>query len=513
MSGRFVALALLVGLPSTAGAQEAAPGAVSLTPAESADYLAFTISASAMSFLGSLAVRYPGVRLDTISVLDSRTAGRRVVAAVSFAAPTGAAPDRPTVLVMAGQHGDERAGVEAALMLIRDLATGRADSLLQALDIRVVPIMNPWGLDNGERRNEDGLDLNRDHMRLRSQTVRGLHATFAAGVSAVLDLHELGPVVYDVEVGVPTHPNVDAGIVEFARFYLLPFVANRLARNGLSFHDYIVQEPPVDEIHEGIEPAPDSSVFMTYAPIVANNARNVFALGGAVTFLVEVASTRDIEGFEQRSRAMRETVGAFLEAMASQADELRARVHAARGDGGKVRVVLRASNVPDLNRSGHTLLVRSEFGTPTNGTIEDWRPVVQPLVVISAAAAYVVDSTETGLVSLALQHGLQVARLLQPAELSSVSYVGRPGEPEEHSGELIEPVNADDFLESTSRLFPAGSFLILADQPAARLLWTLIEPWSQDGWFSDHAGGAYPVHRLEGDLQPTTTVLTDSEHP
>ena len=522
VSGRMAALAFLVGFSNAASAHETAPGdwqeAVPATPAESADYLSFTVSTSAMSFLASLAVRNPGMRLDTIAVLDARTAGARVVAAASFAPPPGVAPDRPIVLVMAGQHGDERAGVEAALMLSRDLATGPADSLLHALDIRVVPIVNPWGLDNGDRRNEDGLDLNRDHMRLRSQALRGLHAAFAADVAAVLDLHELGPVVYDVEVGVPTHPNVDPGIAEFARFYILPYVVNHLARRGLSFHDYIVQEPPVQEIHQGIASMPDTTAFMTYAPIAAKNARNVFALGGAVALLVEVASTRDIEGFESRSLAMRETVGAFLETMASQADELRARVRSARESGTASRVVLRARNETDPRRPHLTLRVMSEFGTPTNGTIDNWRPIVQPLADISVPAGYVVDSAATDLVSLAMRHGVRVERLLQPIDLPVAAYAAAPAD-----GSIM-PVNADPLLERASRAFPAGSFLISARQPAARLLWTLIEPWSQDGWFADPPLGdtpavartgpdRYAVHRLEGSLLPTAIVPTEGVRP
>jgi len=462
-----------------------------------------------MGFVGTLATRYAGVRVDTIAKLDPEKAGRRAVVALSFPAPPGASGDRPVVLVLGGQHGDERAGVEAALMLARDLAVGRGAELLRILDIRIVPIVNPWGLDNASRRNEDGMDLNRDHMRQRSDAVRGIHAAFAGQVAAMLDLHELGPVMYDVEIGAPTHPNVDPGLVEFARFYLTPYVARQLGTLGLTYHEYLVQEPPLEGQEEGIAPPPDSAVYVTYAPIAAHNARNAFALGGAVALLVEVSSTRAIDGYEARSQAMRAALGAFLEVLAMQTGELRARVEAARAQG-PATVVLRARNAVDPARPRLTLRMRSEYGTAVNGVLDDWRPLVEPTALISRPTAYVLPETETALAALLVRNGLLVEHVLEPITLPIAGYA----EPPADAADSL-PVRVDGTLARRVETIPENSFLVRTDQPGARLLSTLIEPWSQDGWYADaildDADYVPTVWRLEGDLPAIAAVPVDSD--
>ena len=43
------------------------------------------------------------------------------------------------------------------------------------MNVLVVPQSNPYGNFFDVRRNEDGLDLNRDHVKLESASVRILH--------------------------------------------------------------------------------------------------------------------------------------------------------------------------------------------------------------------------------------------------------------------------------------------------------------------------------------------------
>src|SRR4051812_11923904 len=62
----------------------------------------------------------------------------------------------PAVYVSAGIHGDEPAGPEALITWAEaDPARLRRHALL------IFPCLNPWGLVNNIRRDEDGLDLNR----------------------------------------------------------------------------------------------------------------------------------------------------------------------------------------------------------------------------------------------------------------------------------------------------------------------------------------------------------------
>ena len=62
-----------------------------------------------------------------------------------------------SILITGGVHGDEPAGVEAALQFLeRDNGT-----LLQKFSFVVIPCINPFGYVHKTRENRDGVDINR----------------------------------------------------------------------------------------------------------------------------------------------------------------------------------------------------------------------------------------------------------------------------------------------------------------------------------------------------------------
>ena len=101
------------------------------------------------------------------------------------------------VLVVGGQHGNEPAGREMALQLVRDLAFTDDPELIEQLSetaILVLPNANPDGVAANTRRNGQGLDINRDHLNLRSpeaQTITRVLREFTPDLT--LDAHEGSP--------------------------------------------------------------------------------------------------------------------------------------------------------------------------------------------------------------------------------------------------------------------------------------------------------------------------------
>ncbi len=94
------------------------------------------------------------------------------------------------VLLTAGVHGTEPAGVEALLRFVERLA--RDPSRLPGAFIDVVPIVNPWGYVYGYRYNGDGQDVNRDYASHRTQEavlIRDLIREDGP-FDLVVDLHE-----------------------------------------------------------------------------------------------------------------------------------------------------------------------------------------------------------------------------------------------------------------------------------------------------------------------------------
>jgi zinc carboxypeptidase len=111
--------------------------------------------------------------------------------ALAPAAAGGAPPHRPTVVIVAGQHGDEPAGSEALIVLAQELAAGRLESVLDRVDVILLLRANPDGAAAFRRGAADGTDINRDHILLQTPEARAiaqLLVSFAPLV--VLDLHE-----------------------------------------------------------------------------------------------------------------------------------------------------------------------------------------------------------------------------------------------------------------------------------------------------------------------------------
>ena len=99
---------------------------------------------------------------------------------------------KPVVLIQNGIHAGEIEGKDASLLLLRDLALGRHAEVLDAVTLVVLPIYNvdgherisPFNRPNqdgpqqgmGFRTTTNGLDLNRDYLKISSEEARSLIA-------------------------------------------------------------------------------------------------------------------------------------------------------------------------------------------------------------------------------------------------------------------------------------------------------------------------------------------------
>ncbi|MFA1819687.1 M14 family zinc carboxypeptidase [Virgibacillus oceani] len=146
------------------------------------------------------------------------------------------------MLVIGSQHGNEQAPREMALKMLRDLAftddPEQVDLLSQAT-IMFIPTANPDGIEMDQRRNAEGVDINRDHLNLVTpeiQAIAGVMEQYKPDIT--VDGHErpsgLNP---DMEMQWPRSLNTDTELRELSeemvQNYLRPDVEEAGFTTGL----------------------------------------------------------------------------------------------------------------------------------------------------------------------------------------------------------------------------------------------------------------------------------------
>ncbi len=245
----------------------------------------FPSHAEVLSFLDDLARQSSNVRVERLGLSQQG----REMPLVLLADQGRFDPSRPTVMVIDQQHGNEPAGGEAVLALAQQFASGPNAALLQKVNLVLVPRGNPDGAERFTRVTANGIDVNRDHLLLRTPEARLLAAaTLRYRPQVVLDLHEFtvggrwidkfGAVMkYDGLLQPATVGNLDAAIAASAQHDYVDAVQAAFTQAGLQGFKYHTTAGGK---------ASDQTVSM--GGVQPDTGRNVSALRQAVSLLLEV---------------------------------------------------------------------------------------------------------------------------------------------------------------------------------------------------------------------------------
>lgn len=144
-----------------------------------------------------------------------------------------------SILIQGTPHGNEPAGQEAALQLLRDLAFTDDPELLEqmrAVTILFMPIPNPDGREANTRGNAWGIDNNRDHLNLNTpeiQAVARVMNEFRPDIT--VDAHERpsgsSP---EMEMVWPRNLNIDEALRELSKEMVLDYMMPDVEEAGFT---------------------------------------------------------------------------------------------------------------------------------------------------------------------------------------------------------------------------------------------------------------------------------------
>lgn len=425
------------------------------------------------------------------------------------------------VLVMANIHAGEVEGKEAMLAMLRALAQGDHAEWLDSMVLLVAPIYNADGNERisltnrphqlgpeggmGQRANAQGLDLNRDFTKLDSPEARSLVRLLTQyDPHVVIDLHTTNGTYhgYQLTYSPPLHPNTPPPIDAFLRGTLFPAATAAVrARDRWEFFYYgNVPNPP--------DPTPRGWYTFDHRPRFGNNyvgLRNRLAvLSEAFAYLdfeTRIAVTRR---FVEEVLTIVHAKAADIQALTTSADRdplvgralaTRARFHR----GGDIEVLM-----GDVARERHPLtgevqLRRLDVTRPERmtdfSTFEPSETAVVPASYLVPAALEVVEDRLTA-------HGVRVQRLDADTTMRVEVFDIATSRQAERLFQGHRERTLTGRYRTVERRLPSGTLVVPMDQPLARLVFTLLEPRSDDGFtawglLDDALAGAreYPILR------------------
>jgi len=533
LGGSWLAAALVaLTVPQGAPAQPGDAGSALLTRAERTGYRETTAYQQVVQLVeraASLSDRVHATSFGT--TVEGRSLPLVVVGDVSDAQPASVmAADRVRIWLQANIHGGEVCGKEALLMLLRHLVTGRHAGWHSSLTLLIAPIYNADGNERmalgnrpyqlgpvagmGTRRNAQGLDLNRDHMKLESPEARALVGAYADyDPHVVIDLHTTNGTQhgYHLTYAPPLHPNTHPAIDTLLRDEWLPAVTDAVrASDGWEFYHY-GNVPRAD----GAEP---SWRTFDHRPRFNNNyvgLRNRIALISEAyayaPFEERVAATLR---FVEESLAFAHDNAGRIAALIAEADAT-----PVAGRSLAVRAVPRRSPEQVEILLGRTEEVpHPETGEPMRRRLDVVEPTwMDEYVAFEAAgngpevapAFYYVPADLTPAVDLLAAHGVDAEPLAAAVTVDAEQFVISGTSLAERAFEGRYERTVAGAWEAVERTVPAGTLVVPVAPRLGRLAFALLEPRSDDGivnWnFLDEwieADSVYPILRVPAEPVP-----------
>jgi hypothetical protein len=513
MNRTSLLLTALVSLPWAAGARAAGDDVPAewQTKAESSGFRATSGYDETLAFLRRLEGRFAEMRLFFYGTSGE---GRLLPAVVvsrekAFTAVEARRLAKPIVLVVNGIHAGEIDGKDSCLMILRDLALGRRADLLDAATLLVVPIYNvdghervsPYNRPNqdgpiegmGFRTTANGLDLNRDHMKLQTAEARALvglfnewrpHLHVDDHVSNGFDL------AWVVTYAYTEAPQAPAPIDAWFKNHF-PAVVAAMKEAGSDIGPYV-----------GLRDENDLGAGFVSWPGIPRFATGYFNLRNRPSILIEMHSYKP---YRERVLGNRDFLVALLaeigkdpaSLIAAVAEAEAAVVARGRADAPASEVALAyelaesdSIRIPVYAWRNETSVVtgkpfqrqrRGEAGPPSF----PWQHRPRVAKSVPRPRGYLVLPGWPQIEQPLKAHGLQVSRLDQAAEIEvETSRLAAP----RFAARTYQGAHQVESVEVTRRLetrrFPAGSLWIPADQPDFEVAAHLLEPDAPDSLLS-----------------------------
>ena len=455
---------------------------------------------------------------------------------------------KPIVLVVANIHAGEVEGKEAAQHLARRLVSGDLRPLLKKVIILLAPIYNADGNERisltnrvpqngpiggvGVRENAQGLDLNRDFIKLEApESVALVRLLNAWDPHVTVDLHTTDGSYhgYHLTYSIPLNPSLNQKLLDYHRARLMPALT-RAMRTRHNFRTYYYGN--FSESPESAKKTPEPRAWYAFSP-QPRVGYNYFGFRNRLSVLTEAYSYLD---FRRRVEVTEAWVEEILRYGAAHGEEIRRLTHNADEETIKetsqgplrrfgVEYRLKALPKPVEILVGKVTKIRNpNSGKMMTAMLEDEVTPVKMLDygmfeatrTVPTAGAYLFQREKGMQVVLdkLLAHGITVEELTAPATLEVKVFRIEDVTKKQKLFEGHHQVILRGNYEDQKLELPQGTLLVRTTQPLGILAAYLLEPESEDGlvtWnFLDsflEKGKVYPIYKLTKEVRLSTRIV------
>jgi len=491
------------------------------TVAESSKYTATSRHEQVLDLCERLVKKSPVVKQVNIA---TTTQGRKLPALIVAEPPLLTLQEvgessKLVVLITANIHAGEVDGKEAILALLRDLVLAKDRPLLKNIVLVVVPNLNPDGNDKmsdknrtdqngpmevGERANGQGLDLNRDFIKLETPEIQGLVRAFnECNPGVFIDLHTTNGSYhrYAITYDGPRHPAISPTLIEAAHERILPAIGERLNKSSgqRSFFYGIM--------------SPDRKAWTSYPPLPRYGIQYA-GLRGCLGLLCESCSHAP---YKDRVLASRAFVQASLDYLSENSKDVRKlATDAGKNAPGTIPLRIKMSEGKEpVTILGFVEEEKDKKIVPLLDKPQEYKVAfvskAEAVLSLQKPFGYLFAPQFASVIETLQRHGIEVEELREDIELPlEIARIDK--------SEKAERLNNKHALNTVSvthrketRRIPTGTILVQKQQALGNLAAVLLEPQSEDGlttWnFFDDAikeGKDHPVLRLSADVPITS---------
>jgi hypothetical protein len=494
-------------------------------------------------------------RTDRLHVFTMFTSPlRKVAPALVLASPrvTSAqqarASGKPVVFLFGNIHPPEPEAAEALLMVARELALGKKRHLLDNQIVIIAPIFNVDGTDTftvqdgglgsetphilGQRENSQGLDLNRDAVKLQTIEANGLYRTLNEWDPVLLlDGHLMSRVShgYANTYGTTTVPAAAPGPRDYTHDTLFPAVRAMVRKEfGLEVFTHALPVPgtwpPTGWSH-------DRAAWTVEAKFIVND----YGLRNRLAIITE---TPGQPTFERRVYAQYAYIMALLDYTNSHAKEIQTVVKAADDDTvakvrtsaesgqlknwldgeyrsrGKIDLLAYRTNVAEYRPGTSILGTKPGTASGQPEVVSGVDDLTMPVGTRDAVVprGYLIPAAHADIAAKLRAHNIRVAALDKPMRVEGEEFLIDQMRKMRRSGYDMTVLDGK-FAPLKTVEFPAGTFHVDMAQPMANAAFYYLEPQARDGFvgwnvlddtlraIGAEKGGVYPIFKVRRVLQ------------